>query len=113
MSEAIDNPDAIILNLGGRNYELVPFIDPGKPPIDGDEMMWRAEMFEARLTREDVTWVFQHMYEIPTKLRRKIVLVDADRPFVSCLNGFDRKLVQDPNGRLDQWHADDRLLKRV
>lgn len=69
-------PDQIIiLTLGEREYELVPFLESGKILVSGDEMVHRADKLDANSGEEDGRFILQYQVEIPAELREKIAMV--------------------------------------
>lgn len=61
--------------IGGRTYELVPFLKEGESSVSGDTMVERAVELNANLGEDDGQFILEHQDEIPQKLRGKIFLV--------------------------------------
>jgi|SRR3989338_7691849 len=55
-----------------RTYELFSFIEGQGFPIDGQEMVKRAEKLDANLGREHRQYILDHQDEIPPELKEKV-----------------------------------------
>lgn len=119
MHKLHDSHFIVVHLLGGRKYELVPFLKPEELQISVDEMRRRAELLEANLGEEDAHWILDHQSEIPAELRMKITLVfttwrSPDRPRgVACVSSGDEQWFHFWTHRRGYWNGDDRLVRRV
>lgn len=118
MTTTLTIPEIIILKLGYREYELVPFLEPGETSVDGDEMVGRAVRLNANSGEEDGRFILAHQSKISAELRQKIVLVfpawrvPGGSRDVAFSRWFERLWVQLWRGLDNPWHDVGRLVRR-
>ncbi len=62
------------ITLGGRPYEILPFLR-GEKSVKGDVMVDRAKKMNANLGKEECEHLLKHANEIPVALRSKVAFV--------------------------------------
>jgi len=106
------------LNIGGRVYELVPFLKEGECSVSGDTMVERANELGANLGEEDGTFILKHQDEIPQELRRKIYMVftgwrnPSDPQHVAYLDWYGRRWGRSGDWLDNLWLGGYRLVRR-
>lgn len=105
--------------VGGRTYELVPFLKEDESSVTGDTMFERAVKLNANLGEEDGTFILKHQDEIPPEFRGKIYLVfanwrgPASPQGVAYLSGRGIRWDQIWRWLGYDWDANARLVRRV
>ena len=104
--------------IGGRVYELVPFLSEGESCVSGDTMVERAQELKANLGEEDGAFILEHQNDIPQEYRGKIYLVFTSWRVPSLPRGV-AYLRWDGDLWFQYWHwlagdwvGDGRLLRR-
>jgi hypothetical protein len=94
------------ITVGGRVYEILPFLRGDEKSVNGNTMVARAKKANANLGKEDGEHFLENQADILAVLRGKIAFVFSDWRFpggmrgVACLFG----------GSSDRWYQDWRWL---
>lgn len=111
--------EVVQLTIGGRTYELVPYLKEGESSVTGDTMVERAQEFNANLGEEDGRFILKHQTEIPEEFRGKFYLVftawriPSNPQSVACLYWVGYRWCQFWDGLEVDWDEGDRLVRRV
>lgn len=105
--------------VGGRTYELVPFLKEGESWVSGDTMVARANKLGANLGEEDGTLILERQDEIPLEFRGKFCLIftawrgPSYPQGVTYLDWGDVRWARFWVGLDSDWDESDRLVRRV
>jgi hypothetical protein len=105
--------------VGGRTYELVPFVHEGDDAadMDWDTLVNFAKVHQAYLGEEDGRNILEHQAEIITdEVRGAFHLIFpawSDGGSVDFLNGDGCSWERDRDSTLAIWDEDCRLVRRI
>ncbi|MFA5318475.1 MAG: hypothetical protein WC323_03315, partial [Patescibacteria group bacterium] len=66
------------MTVGGREYEILDFLQDGKSFVKSDVMVARAKKMNANLGEEDACHILVYQHDIPAALQGKVVFVFTD-----------------------------------
>lgn len=88
--------EVVQFTIGGRTYDLAPFLEEDESLVAGDTMVERAQELGANLGEEDGRFILEHLDDIPQEYREfYLVLTNwrypSNPPYVICLYWDDRR----------------------
>lgn len=115
----VASPSTVEFTIGGRTYELVPFLKEGESCVSCDAMVERAKELNANLGQDDGEFILKNQEEIPQEFRKKFYLVftawrnPSNPQGFACLAWGDGRGYQGWLCPDDDWGAGGRLVRRV
>jgi hypothetical protein len=116
----VDEPPAQ-MTVGGRTYEILPFLKEGEESADGETIASRAKETQVDiLGGQDCGFILEHQSDIPLELRDKATFVFLD--WRGRGDSSDVALVYWNGARwVQRWHwlgygldgDDERVLRRI